>query len=67
MIGLMKEYVIMEQNDYIKRMVTEPGIALNEALRENIFALIVCISNKIPVLLCGTPGCSKTLSISLLS
>lgn len=31
-------------------------IARNEALCENIFALIVCICNKIPILLCGKPG-----------
>ena len=48
-------------------MIKEKWVAINQALKENVFALIVCISNKIPVLLCGTPGCSKTLSIQLIS
>jgi len=55
-----------EQDDYISRMTLPPGIALNVALRENIFSLIVCIVNKVPLIICGKPGCSKTLSVQLI-
>ena len=55
-----------EQNDYLKRMEFPREIAKNEALKENIFAMLVCIVNKIPIFVCGKPGCSKTLAISLL-
>lgn len=39
---------------------------MNKALRENIFGLFPCIMTKIPVLLCGKPGSSKTLSFNLI-
>ena len=38
----------------------EKGIAKNRALLENLFALFICINNKIPLFLCGKPGCSKS-------
>jgi hypothetical protein len=40
-----------------------PGIAINKALKENIFAVIPCLANKIPIFICGKPGCSKSLAI----
>ena len=55
-----------EQDDYLIRMEIPPGIAKNEALRENVFAMLVCIVNKIPIFVCGKPGCSKTLAIQLI-
>ena len=55
-----------EQNDYLRRMEFPEEIARNEALKENVFAMLVCIVNKIPIFVCGKPGCSKTLAISLL-
>ena len=54
-----------EQNDYFARMELKQGTALNKALRENVFAIIPCILEKIPIFICGKPGCSKSLSISL--
>ena len=40
---------------------------MNEALRENIFAAFVCIMNKLPMIIVGMPGCSKSLAIRLLT
>ncbi|KAH3743879.1 E3 ubiquitin-protein ligase RNF213 [Pelomyxa schiedti] len=56
-----------EQKDYLKRMELPPGTALNEALLENVFVLLVCILNKIPIFLVGKPGCSKSLSMQLIN
>lgn len=42
------------------------GIAFNTALKENVFTMLVCLMNKIPVIVCGKPGCSKTLAFQLL-
>ena len=56
-----------EQDGYLKEMKLPPGIALNHALRENVYVLLVCIVTKIPVFLVGEPGSSKSLSIVLLS
>lgn len=40
-----------EQDDYLRRMELPPGIAVNEALRENVFMTLVCVLNKIPLFL----------------
>ena len=42
------------------------GLAVNEALKENVFAFIVCVANKLPLIICGKPVCSKSLTINLL-
>lgn len=55
-----------EQNEYLNRMNIPKGIAKNNALRENVFATFTCVMNKIPVYICGKPGCSKTLTIQLM-
>ena len=56
----------MEEEDYLDRMELPPGTARNTALRENIFVMLVCILNKIPIFVVGKPGCSKSLSIQLI-
>jgi hypothetical protein len=43
------------------------GIALNQALSENLFVIIVCILNKIPIFVVGKPGTSKTLAIQIIA
>ena len=62
-----KKYCNDEQEDYLYRMNLPKGIALNSALKENVFTALVCIVNKIPCFICGKPGCSKTLTVQLLS
>ena len=43
------------------------GTAPNEALRENVFVMVVCICNSLPLFLVGKPGCSKSLSVQLIA
>ena len=42
-----------------------PGVALNDALKENIFAIIACIHTSVPIGIIGAPGSSKTLSFHI--
>ncbi|PKK65362.1 hypothetical protein RhiirC2_68609 [Rhizophagus irregularis] len=56
-----------EQEDYINRMQCPPNTANNEALLENVLAMIVCILTRIPLFLIGTTGSSKSLAIRLIS
>ena len=42
------------------------GIAKNKALLENLFSLYFCTVNKIPLIICGKPGSTKSLSQKLL-
>ena len=51
------------QKMYIEK---NTGIALNRALRENLFSIFICIINKIPLIIIGKPGTSKSLSFQIL-
>ena len=48
-------------------MTLPKGTAQNGALLENVFVMLVCLLNKIPVFLVGKPGCSKSLSMKIIS
>ena len=56
----------------IKRITSEmsiekgTGIALNRALRENLFTCYTCIDNKVPLIIIGKPGTGKSLSFQIL-
>ena len=56
---------IMEEN-FLNRMELPPGTCKNGSLRENVFVILVCILNRIPVFVVGKPGCSKSLSMGLI-
>eukprot|EP01088_Endostelium_zonatum_P014249 TRINITY_DN3042_c0_g1_i1.p1 TRINITY_DN3042_c0_g1~~TRINITY_DN3042_c0_g1_i1.p1 ORF type:complete len:4305 (+),score=884.29 TRINITY_DN3042_c0_g1_i1:1356-12917(+) len=43
------------------------GIACTESLLENLFATAVCVDAGIPLIIVGPPGCSKTLSFTIVS
>ena len=66
---LEKEFeaiVRAEQEEYLARMELPDGTARNAALRENVFVMLVCILNHIPVFVVGKPGCSKSLSMQVI-
>ena len=42
------------------------GIAFNRIMKRNLFCLFSCILNKVPIIICGTPGCSKSSSFNIL-
>ena len=42
------------------------GYAKNRALRENLFCEFICLENKEPLIICGKPDSSKSLSVRLL-
>ena len=42
------------------------GIALNRALRENLFTCFICIENTVPLIIIGKPGTGKSLSFQIL-
>ncbi|RIA83496.1 hypothetical protein C1645_880465, partial [Glomus cerebriforme] len=55
-----------EQENYINRMQCPPNTAKNEALLENVLAMIVCILTKIPCFIIGESGSSKSLALKLI-
>ena len=64
--GDVDQIIKAEQLDILNRMQLKEGTAKNEALRENVFVMLVSILNRIPVFVVGKPGCSKSLSIQLI-
>ena len=44
----------------------EKGIALNRALKENLFTCFISIVNNIPLIIVGKPGTGKSLSFQIL-
>ncbi|KAL9656881.1 hypothetical protein ABK040_004415 [Willaertia magna] len=61
------ELLIRYQMQLTREMAPEEGIALNEALIENIFMLFIAIVNHIPIIIVGYPASSKSLAIDLIS
>ncbi|CAG8457534.1 1322_t:CDS:2, partial [Dentiscutata erythropus] len=62
-----EQIIRKEQEDIMQRMLRPPSTADNDALLENVLAMIVCILNKIPVFIIGSPGSSKSLAVRLIS
>ena len=55
-----------EELDWFMNQVDLPrGIAHTQALKENLFATIVCTETHTPLIIVGAPGSSKTLSFNL--
>ena len=55
-----------EKKFIINEIELEPGIGKNNILKENIFLMFVAINTKIPLIICGKPGCSKSLGFNLI-
>ncbi|KAL3853052.1 hypothetical protein ACJMK2_016635, partial [Sinanodonta woodiana] len=62
----IKKIIQEEQEDILDRMELPPGVAKNTALQENVFVILVCILNRIPIFVVGKPGCSKSLSMQVI-
>ena len=50
---------------YINHVKLPTGISKTRALKENLFATIVCTVTRTPLIIVGAPGSSKTLSFNL--
>lgn len=53
------------QRSFVEKMKFPDGIALNEALCENVFMMLVSVLNQIPIFVIGKPGTSKSLAMEL--
>lgn len=51
----------------VKKFKLPLRVAPTLALKENIYATVVCILNKMPLIIVGPPGSSKTLSFKIIS
>ena len=51
----------------IDRMKLPQGVAKTEGLKENIYAIVICTMTRIPLIIVGQPGSSKTLSFKIVT
>ena len=54
--------IVSCQSAFLESVSLSNDIAHNEALRENVFMMIVCIEMRVPLFLIGKPGSSKSLA-----
>ncbi|KAL3927403.1 MAG: hypothetical protein SGPRY_002839 [Prymnesium sp.] len=57
------EAVLAQARRLVSKMEVEAGVAMNEALSENLFVSCVCVLNLLPLFIVGKPGTSKTLAM----
>jgi hypothetical protein len=59
--------IVRKEQDYWLSAIDVPdNIAKIRALRENIYAALMCSMTRTPIFILGKPGCSKSLTVSLL-
>ena len=59
--------IVRNEQDYWLSAIDVPdNIAKVRALRENIYAALMCSMTRTPIFILGKPGCSKSLTVSLL-
>eukprot|EP00392_Amoebophrya_sp_AT5.2_P009963 g9994.t1 len=65
--NVMAKVIAKTAKSLASKFELEPGIALNDALTENLYVSFVAICNKIPIFIVGKPGSSKTLTLQILT
>ena len=55
------------QTVFLDNIELADNIARNQALKENVFMMIVCIELRIPMFLVGKPGSSKSLAKTIVA
>ena len=57
---------LRDELDWLVSVTTLPcGVAQTEALKENLYATVVCTMTRTPLIIVGAPGSSKTLSFKI--
>jgi hypothetical protein len=68
-IDFLERFKILSRlfgKDVEKLEVIPQNITLNVPLLENLLAIYVCVLCKIPLIICGKPGTSKSLSVNII-
>ena len=55
------------QDVFLSELTLDENIARNQALKENVFMMVVCIELRIPLFLVGKPGSSKSLAKTIVA
>ncbi|XP_030005629.1 E3 ubiquitin-protein ligase rnf213-alpha-like [Sphaeramia orbicularis] len=65
--GKVKQEISLMQDLFLSGVPIADTIARNNALKENVFMMVLCIELRIPLFLVGKPGSSKSLSKTLVA
>ena len=60
-----QECLQAELNWLVSKMVIPQRVARTEALKENLYAIVICAMTHSPLIIIGPPGSSKTLSFKI--
>ncbi|XP_074672203.1 E3 ubiquitin-protein ligase rnf213-alpha-like isoform X1 [Strix aluco] len=60
--SLLQQEIELCQEVFLDNLSVPEATACNDALRENIFMIVVCMDLRVPLFLVGKPGSSKSLS-----
>nr|XP_018671622.1 LOW QUALITY PROTEIN: E3 ubiquitin-protein ligase rnf213-alpha-like [Ciona intestinalis] len=63
----LEREIIACQEVFLGNITVDEDIARNEALRENVFMIIMCAEMRIPLFLVGKPGSSKSLAKTIVT
>ncbi|KAL5009497.1 hypothetical protein ScPMuIL_011802, partial [Solemya velum] len=55
------------QEVFLENVQLGPNIAQNQALKENVFMMVICTELRIPLFLVGKPGSSKSLAKTIVA
>ena len=55
------------QDAILSEIELDVNIARNQALKENVFMMVLCIELRIPLFLVGKPGSSKSLAKTIVA
>ncbi|XP_076109129.1 E3 ubiquitin-protein ligase rnf213-alpha-like [Mytilus galloprovincialis] len=66
-IDQLETELIRCQDKFLDSVKLADNIARNQALKENVFMMIVCIELRIPLFLVGKPGSSKSLAKTIVA
>ena len=59
--------IVACQDIVINELKLANNIAKNDALKENVWMMFICISLRIPLFLVGKPGSSKSLAKTVIT
>ncbi|XP_074426105.1 E3 ubiquitin-protein ligase rnf213-alpha-like isoform X2 [Larus michahellis] len=60
--SLLQQEIELCQEVFLDNLSVPEAVARNDALRENIFMIVICMDLRVPLFLVGKPGSSKSLS-----
>ena len=64
---ILYEFWYSCQDELLKNVKVGEKIARNQALKENVFMMVVCVELRIPLFVVGKPGSSKSLAKAIVA